>query len=353
MKNVKLEEYYPTNNKNGAIGILEFIIKDKNGVIVNHHVEKNIIKISAKEMLSHRLPSSQIWDTDTSNWIDSNIDPNEEFSARYMIFGASFNDDGTPLGSNDSRYYTLDTVTGLYTPVRLTPAAEYNGGLINSIPLVEPERGLKRVENINFQPSYQPAGSPLIDGTVRAVNNVLQLETTLKLDEYNGFQLTSSDFFTITEVALCGGKKFDLIGSCNLKPEQLFLEGSSGSTSDQIAIAAIANGTNVISIDSSEPTALLSMFRSGDQIRICNAGGTQTSYTDLDQVNPNYLVTEYSGGRDLILDRVPVKSDGTSLDGNIGIFKNSLRIFSHRILSSPVRKSNNFEILVRWNLIFN
>lgn len=364
MNNLSIAEIYDglsPDEKKGAVGIVEFIVKDKSGKIINHIVDKNIIKIPAKEMLSHRLPSSEIWDPTANGgagaWTDSNLDPDEEYAARYILFGASFDSDGTPIGTDDTRYYEQDSVTGQYVPIRLSPAATNSGGLINAIPITEPDRPLKRIESITYDNTYQPTGSPLVDSDVRALNNVLKLETVLNTDEYNGFSGTESDFFTITEVALAGGRKFGAVGQCGLIPRDLFLEGLSqvtGTDGDfEISVAGTANGTNTITIETSEPTSAVSLFKTGDQIKIVNRNGTQDSYTTLNQVNPYYLITSASGGRDLTLDRVPVDNNGQVLTGNIGIFKDTLKIFSQRILSTPVTKSNSYEITARWTIVFN
>jgi hypothetical protein len=359
MQTAKFEEFYNgiRDDKHGSIGIIEFIIKDKNGNILDHKIEKNIIKIFAKEMLAHRLPSTKIWNPDANGglgaWVDSGIDIDEEYSARYVMFGASFDSNGTPLGTNDPRFYTNDEVTGQFIPVKLNPSADYDGGLINAIPIAEPNRPLKRVENISFRSTYQPSGSPLIDENVRAINNIVSLETTLRLAEYNGFEVSGGDFFTITEVALVGGRLFNAVPSCDCDPINLFLQGLPGSTSLEVAVNAVANGTNVITIDTAEQTAAVGLFKLGDQVKLVNQGGTQTNHNVLNQVNSNYLVTSFSGGRDIQLDRVPTDSNGSPIIGNIGVFRNTMKIFSHRILSYPIRKSDVFEIIVRWSLIFS
>jgi hypothetical protein len=359
MQTAKFEEFYNgmNNDKQSSMGIVEFIIKDKNGNILDHRIEKNIIKIFAKEMLAHRLPSTKVWNPDADGglgaWVDSGIDITEEFSARYIMFGASYDENGTPLNTNDPRFYTYDEITGLFIPVKLNPSADYNGGLINAIPIAEPNRPLKRVEKISFKSSYQPSGSPLIDENVRAINNIVSLETTLKLQEYNGFEISSGDFFTITEVALVGGRLFNAVPNCDCNPINLFLQGLPGSTSSEISVNAVANGTNVITIDTSEPTAAVELFKLGDQVKIVNQGGTQTSHTTLNQLNSNYLVTTFLNGRDIQLDRVPTDVNGSPLIGNIGVFRNTMKIFSHRILSYPIRKSDIFEVVVRWNIIYS
>lgn len=344
-------EDYPDMPKKGARGIIEFIIKDRRGNIIERRIEKNIVKIFAKEMLAHRIPSSQYWDPNSNAWVNTNIDPNEEFSARYMIFGASFDENGVPLDSNDSRYYTVDPVTGSIIPIRLGPGAEFGGGLINAIPIAEPGRPLKRIENISFEATYQPSGSPLVSDDVRAMNNIVVLETTLRPEEYNGFGLTSSDFFTITEVALIGGRKFDLIGACECDPKKLFLEGPAGSAGGA-ALRCIANGSDVVSIDPSETD--VDLIKEGDQVKIVgisdSAGGTDS----IAQVTPFYLVLSKAvGGRDIQLDRTPVDTSNVPITGTIGVYRDTLRIFSHRILSSPIKKSSDFSVTCKWRIIMN
>lgn len=336
-----------------ARGVLEFIIKDRNGRIIDRRVEENIIKIFAKEMFSHRLPSSEIWDpnagTGSGAWVDSGLDPTEEFAARYILFGASFDENGVPLDTDDSRFYTLDTVTGTVIPIKLGPGAEFSGGLINAINLAEPDRPLKRIERIDFEASFQPAGTPFLEADVRAINNVVLLETTLELDEYNGFGLSGSDFFTITEVALAGGKRFNLLGDCECTPRELFLEGSAD---DDALLASITASADVVSIDPSE--SQVDLIKEGDQIKIVAPGGSAASNNELDQINPFYLViAKQPGGRDIQLDRVPVDSNNDPLSGNIGLLRDTLRIFSHRILSAPLKKSDVFEIIVRWRIILS
>lgn len=342
-------------------GEIEFIFKDKLGNVVNQYVEPNIVKIFAKEILSHRMYHSKIWDrtanSGTGDWIQNPIDPLEDFSVKYILFGASFDDNGIALDTNDPRFYTTDPVTQIAVPLRLAPGADYNGGLINAIPLSEPERPLKRIERVDFEPTYQPAGTPQLQSDVRALNNIVLLETTLLSEEYNGFNLGTSgtslgsaggDAFTITEVALVAGKELGAIGDCNCDPNKLFLEGDSS----DVALAATANGTDVITLDSS--VVDINLIKEGDQVKIIGQGGTADSDETLDQISPFYLVVAKSlGGRDIQLDRVPTDSDQNPLSGPIGVFRDTLRIFSHRILSTPVRKTSDFEILVRWRIFFN
>lgn len=332
-------------------GEIEFIIKDRNGNTIDTIIEPNIVKIYAKEIISHRIGHSKIWDpvanSGTGGWVQSTVDPNEEFAVKYILFGASFDENGVPLDTNDSRFYETDSVTQTPTPLRLMPGADYDGGLINAVPLAEPNRPLKRIENIDFETTYQPAGTPLLQEDVRALNNIVLFETTLLPEEYNGFNLTDSDFFTITEVALAAGKELDSISTCECDPKSLFLEGNNG-----VAFGATASGTDVITL-SGDVTEAANLINIGDSIKIVSTGGTADSST-LDQISPYYLVINKStGGRDLQLDRVPVNNLQTPITGSIGVFRNTLRIFSHRILKSPVKKTSDIQILVRWRIYFN
>jgi hypothetical protein len=163
------------------------------------------------------------------------------------------------------------------------------------------------------------------------------VETTLRQEEYNGFGLTGSDFFTITEVALTSGKTVDSLGTCEITPRELFLDGP---------FSADATGGDVVSLDLATD---VDDIRQGDQIKIVEpdvtGGGT------FNQVNPYYLVLEKAGsGKDLVLDRTPVSQDGTPISGDIHVYRDTLRIFSHRILSTPARKSESFEIVIRWRI---
>lgn len=349
-KTLLLQEAVPDTYR----GELEFIFRHPVTKQIYRRVrDHNIVKIFAKEMLAYRLPHTKIWDpnggTGSGAWIASGIDPSEELSAKYIIFGASFDENGAPLDTVDSRYYTLDSVTGTYIPNRLGVGADYDGGLINAVPISEPSRPLKRIERIYFESSYQPAGTPLLQEDVRAMNNVVVLETTLQKDEYNGFGLTASDFFTVTEVALAGGKELNSVGACECTPSELFLEGKSDGT----AITITASGTSTVTISAAD-NAYINTIKEGDQVKIVDAGDTAGDDSAIQQVNPHFLVvTKAVGGSDIVLDRTPVDSDNNALTGQLGIFRNTLRIFSHRILKTPFKKSVDFEIIARWRIIMN
>jgi hypothetical protein len=337
-----------------AVGEVEFIIKDRHGHVINTICEKNIVKIFAKEIISHRIPFSKVWDPNAGSegaWVSNTVDPDEDFGIKYILFGASFDDHGVPLDTNDPRYYTIDSVTGIPTPIRLEPGAYYEGGLINAIPISEPMRPLKRVENVAFEASYQPAGTPLLQEDVRAMNNIVMFETTLRAEEYNGFGASDSDFFTITEVALVAGRTLGLVGACEADPKTLFLEGLGGTTGDN-PMPATASGGDVVTLDD---VASVELIKEGDQVKLVSLGsGSDGAYGNLDQITPFYLVVAKSStGRELQLDRVPADKDQKPIVGDIGVYRDTLRIFSHRILTSPVKKSSDFEILCRWRIIMS
>jgi hypothetical protein len=347
MHNVNLSE---TLNRS-CDGEIEIIIKDVHGRVLSHSRTHNIIKIGAKEILAHRLAYEKIWDPNASSgagaWVASGLDASD-YAPKYILFGASFDENGAALDTTDPRYYTIDPITGLTIPVTLGVGAEYDGGLINAIPISEPLRPLKKVESIYFQPTYQPAGTPLMQNDVRAMNNIVVFETTLTKDEYNGFGATDTDYFTITEVALAGGKELGDVGACEYDPKSLFLEGRSDGT----AISATASGTSTISIDLTTDLDYVNVIGEGDQIKIVGAGGTVGS--ELPQINDHYLViSKLVGGSDIGLDRTPVDVNGDAITGPIGIFRDSLRLFSHRILKTPFKKSSDFLIVVRWSIIMN
>lgn len=338
-------------------GEIEIEIRDRYGRVVERRFEPNLIKVFAKEMLAHRLPFSQVWDptagSGAGDWVDSEIDPAQEFAAKYILFGASFDSNGAPLDAADTRYYQTDPATG--GQVALTPnvGADESGDLINPIPIAEPDRPLKRIERVYFEPSYQPAGTPLLQDDVRAMYNVLVMETTLRLDEYNGFGETNSDYFTITEMGLAGGPTFGAdTGGCECAPRILFLQGVGGDNSTQII--ATANGAATISIDPTVDAADVNRIKEGDQIFIVARSGSEETYDTLTQVQPYYLATsKLVGGRDILLDRTPVDSTGNPLTGPIGIYRSTLRLFSQRILNTPFKKSASFEIVCRWRILFN
>ena len=357
-ENLILPEQYGINKTSGGFaksyaGEVELEIKDSSGRVLQRIRENNIVKVFSKEILSHRLAHTKIWDPNASSgvgaWVAHSIDL-DEFSAKYIMFGASYDTDGSPLDTADTRFYNKDSVTGTYIPATLGTGAEYDGGLVNAIPISEPSRSLKKIERIYFETSYQPAGTPLLQDDVRAVNNVVVFETTLRKTEYNGFGTSASDHFTIAEVALVGAKEHSTsLGACECDPRDVFLTGTSDNND---ALLANAGGAATISIDSSESE--VDMIKEGDQIKIVSPGTTAADDAILDQINPYYLVTSKAvGGRDVTIDRTPVDSSNAALSGNVGILRDGFRIFSHRILASPVKKSESFEITCRWRIIMN
>jgi hypothetical protein len=353
---LNLNEQYGYNSNTGGIaksyqGEIEFEIRDRKGRVVSTHREKNIVKIFAKEILAHRLPHSKVWDT-TANagaggWTTHSIDL-DEYSAKYIVFGASYDESGNPLDAADTDFYTPDTTIGGYIPLTLGPGAQYDGGLIKAIPIAEPSRPLKRIERIYFEPSYQPAGTPLLQEDVRCMNNVVVFETTLTTDEYNGLGVTTNDYLTLTEVALVGAAEIGSVGSCECDPRDIFLTGRSTGG----AFLASANGTATVNLDISESE--VDAIMEGDQIKIVQSESTANEDLNLNQLNPYYMVVNKAiGGRDITLDRVPVDIDNNPITGSIGLLRDGFRIFSHRILKNPVKKSSDFEIICRWRIIMN
>ena len=293
--------------------------------------------------MAHTVVYDKVWDpnagTGTGAWVEN--DPFNDFKLKYILFGASFDENGVPLDSNDPRYYERDEVTGLYRPIKLLPGADYNGGLINAIPIdEESNRPLKKIENVYFEPTYQPAGTPLLQPDVRAINNVLVVETTLTENEYNGFGLVESDHFTITEVALAAGIEITHVAGCNINPRDLFLEGPYAATASGGDVVTLAESTNA------------SKIVKGDQIKLVTLGTGGTEETGDSQVSPFYLVMDkMPSGLDMTLDRTPI--EGTSvIAGDVDVYRDSLRIFSHRILTTPAKKSSSFSITCRWKIYF-
>ena len=96
------------------------------------------------------------------------------------------------------------------------------------------------------------------------------------------------------------------------------------------------------------------MILEGDQIKI-EGGDVENPTENLDQVSPYYLVTdkECTNGTELVLDRVPKNRYNENIAGDIVVYRDTFRIFAHRILHTPVKKSADFEIIVRWRIIFS
>jgi hypothetical protein len=357
MTKITIQEQYGTKRTAKGIvksyqGEIEFEIRDRNGRVLETIRQSNIIKIFAKEILAHSLAHDRVWDPNANSgdggWVTHSIDL-DEFAAKYIVFGASFDEDGNPLDVADERFYIEDQISGGFVPISLGVGAEYDGGLVNAIPIAEPTRPIKRVERVYFESSYQPSGTPLLQADVRAINNIVVLETTLLKSEYNGLGITTNDFFTLTEVALVGASEVDSVGACECDPRDIFLTGDSV---DGSALLANASGTTTISLDPSVTD--VDLISEGDQIKLVQSGTTSAEDSVLDQLNPYYLVISKAvGGRDIVLDRVPVDADNVVISGEVGVLRDGFKIFSHRILKTPVKKSEDFEIVVRWRIIMN
>lgn len=337
---MKIKDKMSTKNVAGYVHII--VRNVHTGEVVFDNIDQNIIKIFAKESFSHSIVPENLWDPVSNTWVPNGLDL-ELYRPRYIVFGAAFDDQNQPVSGIDTRYYQPDAINGGFSPIQLTPGGTNDGGLINAVPIASPDRPLKRIERVYFEPSYQPAGSPLLYDDVRAINNVVVFQTTLQADEYNGLTTTSGDFLTLTEVALVAAPEQPLAGACECDPKTIFLTGdTSGLAFDATAASGstITLGGTVVNVND---------IKEGDQVKIVAQGSAPDTTNTLDQSNPYYLVVnKATGGSDITLDRTPVDANNVPLTGNIGVLRDTFRMFSHRILSSPVKKSADFEIDVRW-----
>lgn len=346
---VRLTDSYKDKQLSGSV---EFIVKDKDGTVLDIVSDHNIIKIGMKEVLAHRITPPNVWDptagTGSGAWVSGGLEL-DEFIPRYIWFGASFDENNQAIGTTDERFYYYDTVTGSYKPNLLSPGAAFDGGLINPIPIADPDRPLKRIERTFYEPSYQPAGNPLISDDVRAVNNVVYMETTLRLDEYNGFGVSANDYFDISEVALVAAREVDITGACECDPRTIFRQGQS----DDSPLLATANGTNTVTLLPSM-SGYATLIKEGDQIEIVPSGGTGDATGITNQPNSFYMVISKSatGGSDLTLDRVPVDADQTPLNGSIGLYREGHKIVAHRIVAPLIKKNGAYTITCRWKITY-
>ena len=324
-------------------GTVEITIRDaKTNEIISSSIENNIIKVFAKECIGHSLVPVKLWDSLSSTWIATGLGL-EIYRPRYIVFGGSFDNNGAPLSGLDTRFYETDVLNGGFKPIRLTPGATNNGGLINPIPIAEPSRPLKRIERVYFEPSYQPAGSPQLYDDIRALNNVVVFQTTLTSSEYNGLSGASGDFLTLTEVALVAAPEVNSVGACECDPKEIFLNGDYSG----LAFAATASGYATVSLNIDAIN--INDIKEGDQVKIVAQGETPDTTNILNQINPYYLVvSKATGGRDITFDRIPLDSNNSPITGQIGLLRDTFRIFSHRILSSPIKKTQDLIIDVKW-----
>ena len=114
------------------------------GEIVSDTIDKNIIKIFAKESISHSIVPQNLWDPIGTAWVPHALDL-ELYRPRYIVFGAAFDENQQPVSGVDNRYYEPDTISGGFRAITLTPGATFGGGLINAVPIASPDRPLKRV----------------------------------------------------------------------------------------------------------------------------------------------------------------------------------------------------------------
>jgi len=117
-------------------------------------------------------------------------------------------------------------------------------------------------------------------------------------------------------------------------------------------IPSEATGGDVVNIDN---VADVDLIKQGDQIKIVSlAEDSSGEHGSLNQISPFYLVIAKSTtGKELQLDRVPADNNQNPIVGDVGVYRDTLRIFSHRVLKSPIKKSGDFEILTRWRIILS
>jgi hypothetical protein len=337
----KIEEDFDSNRVDGFVHIT---VKDVNsGEIVSDTVEKNVIKVFAKEVFAKSIIPNKIWDPILSQWVDHSINT-DLFKVRYMTFGASFDENNEPIAGLDTRYYTENFATGGFDPIKLDAGINNDGDLINPIPISYPSRPLKKIEKIYFTPSYQPAGSPLIYDDIRAINNVVVFQTTLRSNEYNSLSSTGGDFLTITESQLVAAPEVSDFSACDCNPRKLFLSGDNNGLAFD---AVVTQGSQTITL--AQDVVDVNRIREGDQIKIVQQGTNTDEVAEFPQVNSYYLViNKQDGGRDITLDRSPTDNNGNFINGVVGILKDDYKVFSHRILRAPFKKNETFEVDVKW-----
>lgn len=341
-----------------VFGKLEIIIKDKNGNVIDRRIDHNIIKIFMKDHIPHTLAYPYVWDptggTGEGDWVANVLNHADLYHPKYIILGAAFDTSpssyGSPLSTNDADYYETDPISGQKSPKTLYSGAEYGGGLIKPIPIkVSDGRPLKRIESATTElATYQPPGTPYLRNDVRALFNVLKLQTTLEIDEYNGFSDTYN-YFDICEVALVSGPAFGAsVSDCDCDPEQLFLLGDGcvyndgGATTVDAMEVTLTAGSTILTLSNADNADCI---YPGDQIKLIAPGYTQTTQ--------HYLVYSKSGNQ-LTLDRVPKDDQNVNLpSGTYTMWVDRHRILCHRILESPFSKTSALEVTIIWNIYYS
>jgi hypothetical protein len=134
---------------------------------------------------------------------------------------------------------------------------------------------------------------------------------------------------------------------CNCPPRDIFLLGHTDGLPLQANIA-VAGSTVSLTETTGE---YINYIKVGDTIKIVASDSTAAENNELDQLNPFYLVmSKVNGGVDITVDRTIRTANNTPITGAVGVFKDEFRMFSHRILQTPVKKSSDFEVIVRWSI---
>ena len=348
---MKLQNNY--NISQNTSGEIELLFKNKHGQIVDKKVFHNIIKIYMKDHIAHTLPYPYVWDptggTGSGDWVTNDVN-RDLFFPKYIIIGAAYDTStanyGAPLNTNDTDYYKTDPISGQKVPITLYSGDTYNG-LIKAIPInVSNNIPLKRIENISFDATYQPPGTPYLRSDVRAMYNIVSFKTTLTTSEYNGFG-GSYTSFDICELALVSGPAFDSsVSDCDCDPHTLFMMGDGGNYDTGASAVSpidisIVEGSNIITLANASNA---NYIYEGDQIKLISTHSMISEY---------YLVMNKSGAT-LTLDRVPKDDTNTNLpSGNYTMWVDRFRMLAHSILPQPFSKTSALEVDITWKIYFS
>lgn len=343
------------NIGSNTFGEIQLIFRDSKGNIVDRIIHHNIIKIFMKDHIAHTLPYGYKWDptggtSGSGDWVANTINNADLYFPKYIILGAAYDTStanyGAPLGTNDTDFYQTDPVSGQKVPITLYSGANYTGGLIKAIPIDTSNNiPLKRIEDVDFDATYQPPGTPYLRDDVRALYNIVSFSTTLQTTEYNGFG-GSFTSFDICELALVSGPAFDsTISDCNCDPHNLFLLGHGGNYDTDLSASPIeitlTSGSSTITLNDASDA---NYIYEGDQIKFVSSHSMITEY---------FMVLSKSGNQ-LTLDRVPKDDSNVNIpSGTYHIWVDRFRILAHSILPQPFSKTSALQVDITWKIYFS